>query len=531
MSSPEPSSPEELSERELRKLYDDEETERFLRIFTTHITEVQATHNAVEGRIVQNDNIPSQDEKSSEEQGYEVNTLPSLSEVIAANVVVPLLPAGPNARPDFTLSRLRLAVQRLYLSLEPIYWPFMMNMKNLATWSDRRKSFKYCLIFWILWWYNLLLPSLFLRILYSLLRRRIFPYPSFAELQEHRERVNRAAEISDDLSTTLANTTFDVRDLWMLYKHIKPTKRRNEVQATTPTNNDSNTEQERQAFDEDQSHLMDAKSEILYTLNLIADCHERVIKDPASSRFYGGSFFFLFLLTYFIPVQHLCKLSYFICGFMFWHIAPIVSALSLEDRNRFPPPLAGVPTDAEFAMQMISKRVANGYELTPKKRLDEHRRDDDSTATGAQKADIGARIRPDDQVNWSKWGGRFAAGKTWIMAKRVSSVAEQSEPNFAATEKAHSYPAQHHSSTGLLTITSNSLYFTPAISKKASLEIPLHTLRIAKKSDTLTVKGLILKWMDIKTNMEKEEYIVWVGGRDELFARLVGREGGRWLKI
>lgn len=81
-------------------------------------------------------------------------------------------------------------------------------------------------------------------------------------------------------------------------------------------------------------------------------------------------------------------------------------------------------------------------------------------------------------------------------------------------------------------MTSDSLCFVPATSSKASLEIPLHALRVVKKSDTMAVKGLILRWMDVEPNNgEKEERIIWVGGRDELFARLVGRDGGKWLKV
>lgn len=94
------------------------------------------------------------------------------------------------------------------------------------------------------------------------------------------------------------------------------------------------------------------------------------------------------------------------------------------------------------------------------------------------------------------------------------------------------YPAQHRSSTGILTITPDALHFVPASSSKPSLEIPLHALRAVKKSDTITVKGLILRWTDVEPSKgESEERIVWVGGRDELFARLVGRNGGRWLKV
>ena len=81
-------------------------------------------------------------------------------------------------------------------------------------------------------------------------------------------------------------------------------------------------------------------------------------------------------------------------------------------------------------------------------------------------------------------------------------------------------------------MTSDSLCFVPATSSTASLEIPLHALRVVKKSDTVAIKGLILRWIDVEpSNDEKEERIIWVGGRDELFARLVGRDGGKWLKV
>ncbi|KAF8350074.1 hypothetical protein F5887DRAFT_943646 [Amanita rubescens] len=526
---------QDLSELELRQLYDNEEAERFLHIFSTYVTEVRVPDDARRKGKYGNTPLESNDTGGTQSNGTEKATaVSSLSEAVAMNIIVPLLPPGPNPRPDFTLSRLRLTVQRLYMALEPIYRPFVVDMIHLATWSKRRRSLKYCLVFWILWWFNLLLPSLILRILYSLIRRRIFSYPSYVELQEHRKRVKRATEIGDDLSTRLVSTTFDLRDLWKLYKHVKPTIRDGRQKAKS-TSNIPDVNPGSQSSDEDGEHLLDAKSDsdILHVLNSIADFHERVInlfiwRDPASSRIYR------------LP-QYLTKLLCFFLGFTFWHVVPVMKALPPSDRARLPVPLASIPTDAEFAMQVISKRVADGDELRPapasRRSFERSERSTDThTPSDPRQADVGNLIESDNRIDWSKWGSRLATGKAWVHRTKqlisTKEIAGRPEPSYSTPERSHSYPAQYRSSTGILTITPDALYFVPASSSKASLEIPLHALRAVKKSDTMAVKGLILRWMDVEpSNGEKEERLGWVGGRDELFARLVGRNGGRWLKV
>jgi len=140
-----------------------------------------------------------------------------------------------------------------------------------------------------------------------------------------------------------------------------------------------------------------------------------------------------------------------------------------------------------------------------------------------------------DQINWSKWGNRIAVGKSWASQKKqviTKNEASSSSINNVVEGQSHAYPAQSRSTTGLLTVTSTLLYFTPALSVNAAVEIPMHALRSAKKSDLLKIKGLKIRWVDAASNnAEKEEHFIWVGGRDELFARLVGYGEGRWLKV
>lgn len=94
------------------------------------------------------------------------------------------------------------------------------------------------------------------------------------------------------------------------------------------------------------------------------------------------------------------------------------------------------------------------------------------------------------------------------------------------------FPAQHTSAPGLITVTTTALLFTPLMSLNPKLIIPLSDVRGVKKAGLL--KGLYIRTVDTADDgqkQEKEEKFLWVGGRDELFARLVGAEPRRWMKV
>lgn len=66
----------------------------------------------------------------------------------------------------------------------------------------------------------------------------------------------------------------------------------------------------------------------------------------------------------------------------------------------------------------------------------------------------------------------------------------------------------------------------------ARIIIPLIGLRGVKKTGLL--KGVSLRYKEQSPGgeiVEKEERFRWVGGRDELFARLVGVDGRQWTKV
>lgn len=104
-------------------------------------------------------------------------------------------------------------------------------------------------------------------------------------------------------------------------------------------------------------------------------------------------------------------------------------------------------------------------------------------------------------------------------------------PAVYAITSSTAFPAQHTSAPGLITVTPTAFFFTPIMSANAKIIIPFDTLRGVKKMGVL--KGLSLRWSETTQEdetVEKEERFRWVGGRDELFARLIGADGKRWMK-
>jgi hypothetical protein len=67
----------------------------------------------------------------------------------------------------------------------------------------------------------------------------------------------------------------------------------------------------------------------------------------------------------FTPAQILAKAIYAILGIAFWLLPTVIQALPLEHLSRIPAPFGDVPTDAEFAMEIIGQRSVRGETVLP----------------------------------------------------------------------------------------------------------------------------------------------------------------------
>ncbi|KAK0233102.1 hypothetical protein IW262DRAFT_1260036 [Armillaria fumosa] len=574
---------DDLSEEHLREFYENEEMDRFLTIFSTYVTEVRVSETS-SGTPLESSSVPTGDSvwvigQTHRDRPAEKHAAQCISEQVANQWIRSHLPPTAPPAPPFTLGRLKLAVQRLYLATIPIYVPFLIRMHRLSSWRDTGRSSMYCIIFWILWYHNLLCPAFFLHIFYALIRRRIFPYPTIDELRERHHEVDRANKLGDAVSSRLsASSSFGVRDMWRLFRIVnkplnKPWKSKAkkfaaqhgsqsppesiDYSATIDAINDEPTVLDDEMESQEER---DIKRLGLHILNAVADFHERmknlfIWRRHRSSRIYSAFIFCAFLATLLLPARIIAKCVYFVAGFLFWHVVPVIMALSPQERARLPPPLADVPTDAEYAMDLISSRIASGKYTKPGKKTDSRNSDaaaDSSIREGHNEVDaneVSASRGKDTGPDWRKWSERAAVGKAWagegkrLMKGQVRLHLKQTllpccaDPVNVKWMPDHTSPiipsssslafvSQHSTTPGLITLTSTMFMFTPLTTTKPKITLPLSRLRGVRKMGL--IKGLSLKWSPENDEHEVEEIFRWVGGRDELFTRLVGLAGKRW---
>ncbi|GBE77961.1 hypothetical protein SCP_0108430 [Sparassis crispa] len=542
-----PKAEQVLSETQLRQLYDDEEIDRFLHIFAAYVREVTAsdipaTHVGKNGQVVTEDHsevnmdVDHEGKLGDAECEFDESvdewapldqdapspppSLPryppsdiSLSERIALNYIVPLLPA----------SHVRVDVQ----------------------------------------------------ILYSLFRRKALPYPTLAELRRHWHEVELAKEFSVAVTVRLAAApTHDVQDVWnlfQLYVHTRKSKKaaKSDVKASDSQPDDVGsvaegvevTPEEHTGPDDTQvdPDEPDAKAIALNAINEISDLHERVKntflwRRPSSSVKYGIALFFVFLLTL-LPAKYLAKLSGFVCGVAFWHVVPILVAIPSSDRARIPVPFSDVPTDADYAMDLISQRVARGLDVKPKRRESDRNSPDRASISTAGETEDGERSVNSSgvhtSVNWRKWGDRVVTTKertsdlkrlfqggqwkrpeNWMALNPLSPQVALQNGSTESRLQAYTFPAQYAKATGLITLTPTTLIFTSLLSNTARLSISTADILGVKKSGAM--RGLNVRWMEVHDDgqgEEREAKFLWVGGRNELFARLIGLGGRRWAKV
>jgi hypothetical protein len=112
-------------------------------------------------------------------------------------------------------------------------------------------------------------------------------------------------------------------------------------------------------------------------------CHWR---DPDASTRYAIILGMTTLVSLFTPAKYVVKGAYAAAGISFWFIPKIYLALPLEHRSRIPPPLADVPTDAEYAMGIIGLRVERGEQVLPPELRKKERRSRNNVNNNASRS-------------------------------------------------------------------------------------------------------------------------------------------------
>lgn len=145
-----------------------------------------------------------------------------------------------------------------------------------------------------------------------------------------------------------------------------------------------------------------------------------------------------------LPTHYIAKLMYFFLGVIYWHVIPVIAALSPADKARQVPvashPFCGfirifrvpalfgdAPTDAEYAMDLIGERVASGQDITLHSKRVNHREQVTNASNSNDSAALESRSEEKGGVDWRKWGARIAQGKSLLEDnKPISSISRVS---------------------------------------------------------------------------------------------------------
>ncbi|KAJ1302741.1 hypothetical protein OPQ81_003052 [Rhizoctonia solani] len=460
--------------------------------------------------------------------------------------IIPKLPPAPIGPPHkFKISTFRLAGQRLYVSTYPFYAPFFRDLAKLATWSDWSRS---------------------ARILVSLLRRRVMPYPSLKALRERRRLARQANDIGDAMEGHGAATSFfgtravpgmgqgggdmGIRDMFKLVRVVTKGKSKKGKDKIKRAGSNAAAQVGLSSGDDEEDALQrqlaedDWRTSTVKIMEDLADLHERLW--PRRK-----------------PLQK-----------------QLLLAMPPEARKRIPPPLFDVPTDSEYAISLMSIRVARGESIipaslrggrehgrarrfianlnanpaatkvtasedlewdvaNPDQCIDDMRQEANEKEATANRERVaaqgGVEYRESDDAPLAAESpaeiGTLGRLKNRIEASAVDLLGRDKDDSNASLQSIgapQTAPANHKATPGTLSLSSEEISFIPLLTSNPRLQIPLDRIQGVKK--TRRTNGLRIRHLTEK-GIEHEDVFRFVPNRDEIFGKLVGWGGKRWKKV
>ncbi|EUC58236.1 transmembrane protein, putative [Rhizoctonia solani AG-3 Rhs1AP] len=574
-----------LTDDDLRKMYDAEEVERYLRLFASRVNEVTMDLEHPEAQT------PMQEDDgewiSVSDPAWPCVRKPSplpphlanpqtffqyIAAIIYPYVVVPR-PQSTETKRKFKLNRAASAAQRLYLAAYPAYVPTLVYLGHLATWRDPRKSGLWCAVFWAAWAGGFLSQLIVGRLLYALYTGG---HVTRDEIRRRRTAAKEAEKLGKAIQGGIPGVgvtgQLGVWEVTKLVTGLGKKKGKKVKAAAVEFRNDVTGQDDAERPEDKAEDMEDWKLMLVDLADELADLHERIKniflhRRPELTRFYIILLTLLFMGTFII--QNTSKIITMVIGFWFWFIPPIIKQLP-----KLPSPFAEAPTDAEVAMELISKRVERGERVVPE-RISKRKKTKPIAEPGKlvvpsgtsskstvdltdssfimspsttslvdgtssdDEADVGLVVTShtsapqEDKL-------RKGAVRAWNWLGRTKQLIDQTRGVESKKIHAHaspeqSFPAQHRSRPGMLMISSELLTFTPLFTSSNQSQTPQDPRTIKVDIDHLRgVKrispgGLSVRY--VKGSEVVEEKFLLVVGRDEAFATLVGWGGGRWKHV
>ncbi|QRW21258.1 hypothetical protein RhiXN_06247 [Rhizoctonia solani] len=508
------------------QMYDAEEVERYLRLFASRVNEVaiDPQHSGAATHIHEEDGEWVSTSNPTWSWARNVDPLPphlanpqNPFQFIAAIVypyVIQPLPKACETKRKFRLNRAAGTAQRLYLAMYPAYVPVIVYLCHLSTWRDPRKSAFWCAVFWAAWAGGFLSQIIVGRLLYLL-------WTGGNVTREEIRRRRIAAREAEKLGKAIEGGIPGVGitgelGVWEVTKLVTGLGKKKSKTAKAVTlelqkdrigqpNGESNLEDQSEDMEDWKLMLVDLADEV-------ADLHERIKniflrRRPELTRFYIFLFALLFIGTFI--VQDTSKIVTMVMGFWFWSTTDLTDTSTLVMSPSTTSLVEGTSSDDEADIGLVVPQTSAPQE--------------DMLRKGAVKA-------------WNWWG---KAKKRIDQSRGV-----ESKTTHAHALSGQSFPAQHRSHPGMLMISPSLLTFNSLFTSSSSGSQSQIQSQSQTSQDTRTVKVNIDNLRGVKKVSPSglsvryaqgseilEEKFLFIVGRDEAFAMLVGWGGGRWKHV
>lgn len=220
---------------------------------------------------------------------------------------------------------IRSHLERLY-TIAPFWEQLAFRIRRLYRWEDPKTTAAAAMIYFVLWYTNMIPTAFILMIMFYIMRFKYFP-PSESYLHEKVKMRMARGKAANTLSEKLRRRSrLDILNIY----------RRWVVTFGAPTQE---------------------------AMGLVADFHEKVKnlilwRNPGASRRTLMLFGVLNLFVTFAPAQYVSKAIFFFLGITFFCLLPLQSYFPSHRKALSPLWWAtfGAPTDAQFAVQLLRKR-------------------------------------------------------------------------------------------------------------------------------------------------------------------------------
>lgn len=226
---------------------------------------------------------------------------------------------------EYRESRARSHVERLYI-IAPFWEQLAANLRTLYCWEEPRRTAAAAMIYFVLWYTDMLPSAFFLTLLYYVLQFRYFPQDESLLHRRVHERMLRGQHANRLAERLKRRSRLDILDLYKRWASTYGVV--SQVAACD-----------------------------------VADFHEKIKnlllwRNPRASQRTAIILLLISLLVTFISPALVLKAFFFFCGITFFALMPLQTLYPRYRRALNPLwwAVLGAPTDAQWAIQLLRKR-------------------------------------------------------------------------------------------------------------------------------------------------------------------------------